>query len=841
MNGFGPLFRLMAGRLKRHPIRFLLSTMGIAAGVALVFAVAALDEGLSSGLLQTERSIAGSAQFQVDGPAYVGLSADVVSRIRSLASVEAVAPLIDTPVGIRGVGGEADTTLVGVDAALGDLESELVTVGRRQLDLRAAGLYLPEATARRIGARRGDPIAVAYAGETSTTRLAATIPGDLSDKLDGANLVFAPIAVAQRLTKSQGRVSRLLVKVKRGTDAWSRRQIRRVSGPAATVYAIGEEPELLAGASALQRQSAGLFSTVALIVGALLAYNATLLNLLERRREFAIMRMIGAGSAVLVSGLLTEAAILASAGIGLGLVIGSLMTSVLTVKSDYLSAAFPIIPSHSTSGRPLAMACGAGLLAVAGGGLLPALALLRVSPVAAIGPQHEAQTPNARAIAIGPWLAGGVGMALAGSAIVLLIPGAGIAGVIAFILGAIMLVRWLVPAVLAVGQRILPRPARVIRLAASELFAMPKRATAGAAIGAVSILALTLVGGLVRNMEDGTLRLLETSLQQGELWVIPREGQNVFLTEPFSVRWTHRLAALPGIERALPYRSGFLDWSGRRLLVFGLPAQADALGDRELIEGDPRRIAAELARGDVVMTQSLARSHNLHIGDRLFLPTPRGTVQVRLAGTTTNYGWGPGAIGMDADSFAYLWRNDSVTAVELSVKPGVILARARTAVAGALAGSTLKAITRSERRDEVQTSVRAGTAQLRQIALLVLLAGALGISAAMLAAVLPRKRRLATMRVLGMSRHQAFGALLTETGMMVAMGAFVGLVAGILAQALSAHWIAYSSGYPVEFALSPDVLLEAAGLTAGAVLLAAAWPAIRGARIPGSAAFSDDQ
>jgi putative ABC transport system permease protein len=822
-------------------MRFALSTVGIAAGVALVYAVASVNEGISSSLAQVERSIAGSAQLQVNARSYAGLSQRAASRITAVPTVQVVAPISETPVRVRAEnGGQAAITLLGVSGELTDIGSDLVATAQTWGKFDKPGLYLPAATAGRIGASPGQSVAVDHADQSLRVALRAVLPDKLFAELRGNNLGIAPLPVAQRLAGSDRRASRLLVEVRQGTVAQSRKRIAQVAGPNAVVYRVGQEAALLSEASELQRQAAGLFSTVALIVGALLTYNATLLTLTERRREFAIMRMIGAGSRSLLGGLLSEAAILAIAGIGLGLVVGSMAVAALEPDTDYLSGAFAIIPSHSSSDRPTAIASAAGILAVMAGGLLPGLSLLRVPPVAALHTEDRTQMRGARRIGVWPWALVGFGLAAIGAAVVLLAPAAGMVGIVVLIAGGFVLVRAAVPIFLAAGRRLLRRPAGVARLAWSELYALPKRATAGAAIGAVSILALTLVGGLVRNMEDGTLRLLASSLGHSDLWVTPRGDGNVFLTEPFNAKWIERLDLRPEVDRVGPYRADFLDWAGRRLLAFGLPADT-GLGSDELLEGDPPRVAAGLAHGGVVMTQSLARALGVRIGDHLVLPSPRGPAPTHLVGTITNYGWGPGAIGMNAGRFASLWRSDQVTAIEMSVAPGATFEQARRAVTRTLEGSHLKVSTLAQRQKEVQRTARAGTAQLRQIALLVLLAGALGISAAMLTAVLQRRRRLAAMRVLGMSPGQVFGALLAEAGAMVAMGAAVGLVVGIAAQALSAHWITYSTGFPVEFAIAPSVLIQALALTAGAVLLATLWPAFNGARGRISAALEDDQ
>ena len=80
--------------------------------------------------------------------------------------------------------------------------------------------------------------------------------------------------------------------------------------------------------------------------------------------------------------------------------------------------------------------------------------------------------------------------------------------------------------------------------------------------------------------------------------------------------------------------------------VAGRAARRRAIRDRE------RR--ALRAGGWLVLSQALAAEHHLHIGEAFTLPSPHPT-RFRVAAISTNIGWAPGAIVMNADDYARAW------------------------------------------------------------------------------------------------------------------------------------------------------------------------------------------
>src|SRR6202034_534740 len=158
----------------------------------------------------------------------------------------------------------------------------------------------------------------------------------------------APIAVvllpvAQRLAQRPGRITQLLIEPRPGGDALVSRELRRIADRRLNVEPADYELRLLAVAIKPNSQSTALFSAIAVMIGFLLALNAMLLTVPERRRFIAELRMQGydARQIVLLMGMqaLALGLVASLVGIALGYELSHLFFQQVP---GFLTAAFPI-------------------------------------------------------------------------------------------------------------------------------------------------------------------------------------------------------------------------------------------------------------------------------------------------------------------------------------------------------------------------------------------------------------------------------------------------------------------------------------------------------------------
>jgi putative ABC transport system permease protein len=229
----------------------------------------------------------------------------------------------------------------------------------------------------------------------------------------------------------------------------------------------------------------------------------------------------------------------------------------------------------------------------------------------------------------------------------------------------------------------------------------------------------------------------------------------------------------------------------------------------------------------------LARHKQLRVGDRFTLPTPTGTLRLRVAAITTNLGWPPGGIILNAADYRRAWATARPAALEVDLRPGVRPAEGRRAVAQALGPrSGLRVQTLAERRAQYAGLARQGLTGLKQISTLLVITAALAVAAALGAAVWQRRARFAALKVQGFDEWQLWRSLLLEGTIVLTIGCLVGATLGIYGHALLNRYLQQTTGFPAPFSLAGIELLTTLGLVAGIALLVVGLPGWMAARVP---------
>lgn len=830
MNGIGPLLGLSLGRLRRQPLRVSLSVLGVAAGVGLMFAVQCANGSLTDSYSQLQKQLAGSADTIIATLSSDGISQESFTKIQGLPGVRGAAPLTQHTVEVRAGNHANRVLLVGVDRRMSAIGGPLARqVARRVDDNGALGIYLPQRVSEELEVGAGDRVTV-RSGGASRSVLVAGLLGSDAGALRASSIVVAPLGLSQQLTESQGSIQRILLDLDGRSEARANVEAALPRGARLTTPAA--EAELLAQASAPDRQVAALLSAISLVVGALVAYNVMLLSVLERRREIAVMRMIGGPSRTLVFSLIVEALLIGVIGTALGLLLGwSVIVTLVERTPTYLQSAFSFVPEPVFPLRTILITVVLGIASAVLATVLPARTMLRISPAEALRGEELLAPPGRPP--------GGMGAVVA---VVLIVVGAGlmvvgsrfgIAGLGAFIVGSALFFPYVVPRIATWLRKRFAHSSGGVQVATAELAAVPSRTTSIAAIAALTALVVVITGGAIQNLRSGTSELAAANLGSSDIWVSIDGDDNGYFTAPFPATRRTAVEQVPGVARVGPYRSAFVDWGDRRVLAFGFSADTKrGITDDEVADGSAADITRQLRSGPAVaLSDTLARARDLEIGDWFTLPTPSGPARVQLAGTLYNYGWTPGVVAMDSRRFADLWRSSDVSALEVVLSPGADVTAAQQGIAAALGRDAgFRVETDAQARQRLQDLADEGLAQTRQILIVVILAAVLSAVAAMLTAVVQRARRIAGLRAIGMSRRQVYAALLVETGLVFGMGAVLGIVVAVPAQALGVGWISETTGFPVPFAPAFGPMALALGVALVIAFVAGHLPARRAQR-----------
>jgi len=262
----------------------------------------------------------------------------------------------------------------------------------------------------------------------------------------------------------------------------------------------------------------------------------------------------------------------------------------------------------------------------------------------------------------------------------------------------------------------------------------------------------------------------------------------------------------------------------------------------QLLQGDLARATKLIRQGGwASISDGFAREHRLRVGDSFLLPTPSGGLRLGVAAITTNLGWPPGTIALSTADYRRGWQSTDPAALEVNLnRTGVTLAQGKRAVQAALgANSGLDTQTFQERAAQTDNDARQGLQSLRQIALLLLFAGALAVAASLSAVIWQRRTRLAAMKSQGFDHWQLWRSLLLESAIVLGIGCLVGAFLGVYGHALADRWLRLTTGFPAPFTAGwPQVFLTFA-LLAGTALAVIALPGLSAARSPARTGFQE--
>lgn len=838
------MIHLYRRRLRAHRIQELFAAAGIAVGVALVFAVQVANTSITGSAKEIVEHFTGNATLQLAARSADGFDERLGSRAAQLPGVRRAAPLLRVRVALVGRSGRRAVELVGATPALAGLGGEVTrNFGEQGLQI-AGGIGLTASVADEIGATPGQPVTLVAQDGPRRVEVGAVLESDTIGALAGSRAAMASLQRAQQLTGKRHRVSQILIEPRAGAEGAVRLELERLAAGRLSVRPADAELRALSRAAEPNDQSTGLFAGIAAMVGLLFALNAMLFTAAERRRFIADLRIQGFDRRQILVLLGFEALALGVVGSLAGLVLGDVLSRlVFDELPEYLVFAFPVGTERVVQASTVGLAFGVGVLAALLASLRPVFDLRSRLPVDAVfremGEPGEQLAPR---VATALFLSGAA-LVAATTILVLLAPGATLVGGITLALAALLVM----PAAFSLAARQVHRLSRrtrlcnMLTLAMRELRGTKTRSVALAAVGALAVYGSVAIEGahsdLLRGLDSHTVERLSTA----DLWVT--NGRNDLTTDSF--RPTARTAAIehaPGVARMRVYQSALLDVGDRRVWVIGRPrGERDLIPPSQLLEGDHTRATRMLREsGWLAISDALAKSLGVEVGDAFRLPTPAGMVPFRVAAITTNLGWSPGAIILNTSDFGRAWQTNDPSALEIDLEPGVAPLEGKRIVQQTLGSeSGLRVQTLREREAQYFVLGRQGLTRLTQISTLLLIAAALAVACALAATIWQRRGRLASLKIQGFDHWQLWRSLLLEAAFVIGIGCAVGATLGVYGHFLAGRYLKLTTGFPASFSLGAEQVLVALGLVAGVAYAVVAVPGYAAARTPTRASFQE--
>ncbi|HEX7022950.1 MAG TPA: ABC transporter permease, partial [Trueperaceae bacterium] len=510
-------FRLAYRTLLRHPWRTLATTLGVAIGIAAVLATLSVGENVQANVQSTLVAAAGKADLLVT-PGAQGRAVFAIDDIRTIIEktpgIARIHPVLNYRAEpVRHIQEFEDTVIPGVDTGFQlsgretSMPADLPTSAKvGHLPARGSmGVAIAEGFAKGRGIEVGDEVPFA----TTFGDIPFKVTGLLDDSLglastNGGRVGLANLHDLQKALRLEGRASYLELILEEGADADKvRTELQDSLGEAYAVTLPAGSGDVTMGVVNTLQAGLRVLAVTLIALGGFMAYNTFAAGVVERRREYALLRTICLTRRQVVRLALAESLAISILGVLVGLALG-VGLSVLLTRLNALALGFEfrtlVVPLWT-----VAVASVVGVAVAMFAGLLPARSASETPPLAAM---REPDEPHAdRSPPLG-WLllVLGVGSSLAPWPGNWALLGAGLAMVLLF------------AGIALLGPILLPLALRVLRPALTRLlgtagklgagFTLRNAQRNGVAIGAVIIgMGLTIgvgsmIAGINREISD---------------------------------------------------------------------------------------------------------------------------------------------------------------------------------------------------------------------------------------------------------------------------------------------------------------------------------------------------
>jgi putative ABC transport system permease protein len=835
--------------LRVHGAQECFAGIGIAVAVALVFAAMVAQSSITGSSSEVVHAVTGPASLQLRARGGQGFSERILARVERLPGVEQAAPLLEQTATVRAPSGRhATIDLAGTDTSLAVLDGLGETLPLAALAPGTIGLSRASAQALGIEARArpggAGEVTLQMRGRGTPLRVSAVLGEEAVGALARARVAVMPLGRMQQLAGLPGRITRIFVEARPGAEGRVRAQLRALASGTLTVAPSDQDVALLREALGPSRLASGLFAAIGALLGFLLAFNAILLTVPDRRQRIADLRVRGTRRAGIVQMVLFQAACLGVAASLVGLGAGyALSVGVFHQSSAYLAEAFTLGSSTVVGLKPLLLALLGGVLATCVASAVVLLDLRRGRARDAVYQQDGVPGGALGRAARGRLFAGSVGLLAGASALYALLPAAAIAATALLALATVLAVPLVLAEMLALMGLVAERWERLIALpvALGSLRTTTLRSLALAATGAVALFGSVALGGSRENLLRGIQTFARSYVSAADIWVT-NPGDNQAVDEFSPGHAAARIARIPGVSSVRAFQGGFLQLGSRRIWVIARPpGSSRRVLESEILQGSAAGALARLGEGGwIAVSKQIAEEHHVGLGGALTLPTPTGDARFRVAATTTNLAWPPGVIFISSSDYTRAWASSAPTALGIELRPGVNELGARAAIARSLgrAGpqSGLEVATAAGREASIDALTSEGLGQLREISTLLLLAAIGAMVAALASSLRQRREWLAGLRLSGATPAGLRRVLLLEAALMLGAGCLTGAIAGVYGEVVIDGFLRHVTGFPLARILTGTRPLEVFVLVLALALAIMAIPGWRASRVsPGLA------
>lgn len=337
--------RLAFSNLLRHRTRSLLTLVGIAASVTVLFSILSFNQGFERGLAEEIRRtgihfmvVPAGCPHEVASLVLHGavtpkfIDGGIVDRIRSVGGVSLVSPMLITQV--PNPARNRLDMVYGLDMShVSEIKAGWRIDGR--IPEGGDGLLMGAEVAAHDGVKVGDR--VRYGDRDFTVSGIIEKTGSQDDAF-----VYMPVTALQGLLEKQGSLTAAGVKV------LEPERLEEITGelaatlPGIQIVTMNEVMRSLASLANSAKVLSLSIAVIAVLISAVGVMNAILMAIFERTREIGMMRAVGASRTDVFRIILKETLLLTTAGGACGILLSTLASGMI---EGFVRGIMPYVPS----------------------------------------------------------------------------------------------------------------------------------------------------------------------------------------------------------------------------------------------------------------------------------------------------------------------------------------------------------------------------------------------------------------------------------------------------------------------------------------------------------------
>ena len=840
MLRFSPLtFR----QIRAKPFRSALTLLSIALGVALFISIDIVNLSTLKSFESAIESITGKAQLTLMAGEH-GFDETILDRVEHSAAVKNAIPLIETQVYyVSSETHQTETlTVLGVDLLKESSVRSYQAENQNVIDDPLIFLNQPDSLIltsdflKKHSMKVGERIKLATATGTQWFTIRGALKPEGPAKAYGGNLGIMDIDGARVQFGKVGKIDRIDIIPKPGIPIQAvRTQLEKEFSPTLQVESPESQSENM---RKLVEGYQGLLSFVgllALIVGLFLVLNTTNIAIAERRKEFGILRALGATRGSLFRFLGEEAIFLGMIGSGLGVFLGHFlaeqMSGLITraLSTQYLIPVYlnhlKLEPEHWIKGIGL----GAGVTLTAA--MIAGRNTLKIEAIEAVkGVNQKPSMPGLLYPLLGVLF---LALIVIDSKFGLSQEYPYLRSLNPFLLifGSVLASPILVRALIHALRFMLPFP--TVRLSSENLLKNASRTGSNIMtlmVGLMLVIVLSLMNGSIKySLTSWFDKTLAADL------VISSSGKLLtFQVQPLHEDLKARIDALPGVDvsadgigsSGIRYVKQNYEHKVLAIKAFDPPHPRLQPTQFDITDGNPEQVIHEFFSSSeklILVSQNFVLKFKKKKGDSILLNTPTGPQTFRIIGVITEFTNPEGVFYLSRKIYKKYWNDNLISGFFVMAKPGVSPIAIRTALDQTLGKQIgLMATLNTELATQARQLVDESFTYTKAIEWSALIVGLFGHFNTLMVSVLERKRELGILRAIGMSQKQLMGMIISEA---LIQGSLGGLVAVSIGVFVTYFWVigTLSSlmGWVLKFSLPWDAVTRtllfgvAVGILAG--------------------------